>query len=171
MLEKTCPKCGRHLICRDGKYGEFLGCTGYPFCDYTERGADEERIYQPPSPYCEKCNHTGLIPFVKNGEVIPNAFLHCDCHPIYGLNPEPEHYRKVKPEDFDFPMSSNNYRSLCHQHGWQDPGPNYPAELPEIKAEQPDLIKELEDKVASLESKLTKYFEKKKRTQQKGIEA
>ncbi|HUV04840.1 MAG TPA: type I DNA topoisomerase [Armatimonadota bacterium] len=30
--DQTCPKCGRPLVLRMGKYGEFLGCSGYPKC-------------------------------------------------------------------------------------------------------------------------------------------
>lgn len=33
---KQCPKCGRWMVIRDGKYGEFLACSGYPDCDHTE---------------------------------------------------------------------------------------------------------------------------------------
>lgn len=33
---KRCPKCGSFLKLRSGAYGEFLGCTGYPNCRYTE---------------------------------------------------------------------------------------------------------------------------------------
>ncbi|MGQ4873624.1 MAG: topoisomerase DNA-binding C4 zinc finger domain-containing protein [Promethearchaeia archaeon] len=31
-----CPKCGRKLIERYGKYGKFLGCTGFPLCKFTK---------------------------------------------------------------------------------------------------------------------------------------
>ena len=31
-----CPKCGGDLISRNGKYGEFLGCSNYPKCKYTK---------------------------------------------------------------------------------------------------------------------------------------
>ncbi|MCR4895753.1 MAG: topoisomerase DNA-binding C4 zinc finger domain-containing protein [Lachnospiraceae bacterium] len=33
---KKCPKCGSLLKRRNGRYGEFWGCTGYPECRYTE---------------------------------------------------------------------------------------------------------------------------------------
>lgn len=29
-----CPKCGEKLIERDGQYGKFIGCSGYPKCRY-----------------------------------------------------------------------------------------------------------------------------------------
>lgn len=30
----VCPLCGRKLVLRSGKYGQFWGCSGYPNCDY-----------------------------------------------------------------------------------------------------------------------------------------
>lgn len=33
---KKCPKCGSILKRREGKYGAFLGCTGYPDCRFTQ---------------------------------------------------------------------------------------------------------------------------------------
>jgi len=35
-LDITCPKCQEHnLVIRTGKRGAFVGCTGYPECDFT----------------------------------------------------------------------------------------------------------------------------------------
>lgn len=33
---RICPKCNRPLKKRNGRYGEFWGCTGFPNCRYTE---------------------------------------------------------------------------------------------------------------------------------------
>lgn len=33
---KKCPRCGNPLKLRNGKFGEFWGCTGYPDCKYTQ---------------------------------------------------------------------------------------------------------------------------------------
>ena len=35
-----CPDCGKDLIKRSGRYGEFIGCSGFPKCRYT-RSLDE----------------------------------------------------------------------------------------------------------------------------------
>ncbi len=36
QLDETCPKCGKHhLAIRLGRRGRFIGCAGYPDCDYT----------------------------------------------------------------------------------------------------------------------------------------
>ena len=34
---RKCPKCGEPLKVRKGIFGEFLGCSGYPACRYTEK--------------------------------------------------------------------------------------------------------------------------------------
>jgi ssDNA-binding Zn-finger/Zn-ribbon topoisomerase 1 len=36
-----CPKCGMKLRLVMGDFGKFLGCTGYPQCDYTFNVRDE----------------------------------------------------------------------------------------------------------------------------------
>jgi len=33
---KICPRCGCTLKKRNGRFGEFWGCTGFPDCRYTE---------------------------------------------------------------------------------------------------------------------------------------
>jgi DNA topoisomerase-1 len=36
QMDETCPKCGKHqLAIRLGRRGRFIGCAGYPECDYT----------------------------------------------------------------------------------------------------------------------------------------
>ena len=34
---RTCPYCGSYLKIKEGKYGEFFGCSSYPRCNYTKR--------------------------------------------------------------------------------------------------------------------------------------
>ncbi len=41
-LDEKCPKCEQELSIRLGKRGRFIGCTGYPECDYT-RSLEEDR--------------------------------------------------------------------------------------------------------------------------------
>ncbi len=43
-MDEKCPKCGEKLAIRLGKRGRFIGCTGYPTCDYTRNlGEDAEQ--------------------------------------------------------------------------------------------------------------------------------
>ncbi|MFZ0890284.1 MAG: type I DNA topoisomerase [Candidatus Binataceae bacterium] len=34
---EVCEKCGRPMVRRRSRFGEFLGCSGYPECDYVKR--------------------------------------------------------------------------------------------------------------------------------------
>jgi DNA topoisomerase-1 len=36
-LDEVCPKCGRQLVLRTGRYGEFVSCSGYPKCKYIKQ--------------------------------------------------------------------------------------------------------------------------------------
>lgn len=40
-LEEACPKCGQPLFLQASKRGFFIGCSGYPACDYTRPYGDQ----------------------------------------------------------------------------------------------------------------------------------
>ncbi len=60
-LDEECPKCGQPLSIRLGRRGRFVGCTGFPECDYTRNlgddgaddGADAELVEGRSCPQCE----------------------------------------------------------------------------------------------------------------------
>jgi DNA topoisomerase-1 len=35
-IGRDCPKCGKELVIRYGRYGKFISCSGFPECRYTE---------------------------------------------------------------------------------------------------------------------------------------
>jgi DNA topoisomerase-1 len=80
MLEETCPKCGKALAKRLGRNGYFIGCTGYPECDYTrnvddqEGGSGEPQIVEGRT--CPKC---GSHLVIKRGRY--GKFIGCGGYP------------------------------------------------------------------------------------------
>jgi len=36
VTEEICPKCGKSLVVKTGRFGKFLACSGYPDCKYTQ---------------------------------------------------------------------------------------------------------------------------------------
>ncbi len=38
VKHNLCPICRMPLVTRNGRYGEYLGCSGYPECTYTKKG-------------------------------------------------------------------------------------------------------------------------------------
>ena len=37
VLDEKCPKCGKPLLQREGQYGEFIACSGFPKCKYIKQ--------------------------------------------------------------------------------------------------------------------------------------
>lgn len=50
-----CPKCGKKLLIREGRYGRFYGCSDYPACDYTKPILKEVGIK------CPKCGEGQVV--------------------------------------------------------------------------------------------------------------
>jgi DNA topoisomerase I len=40
-LDENCPKCGLQLVMRNGPYGDFVSCSGYPKCKYIKQNLVE----------------------------------------------------------------------------------------------------------------------------------
>jgi DNA topoisomerase-1 len=80
MLEESCPKCGKKLAKRLGRNGYFIGCTGYPECDYTRNvdeaagASNEPEILE--GRMCPKC---GSQLIVKRGRY--GKFIGCSGYP------------------------------------------------------------------------------------------
>ena len=34
IRNNVCPRCGKELVRRNGKHGEFIGCSGFPKCRF-----------------------------------------------------------------------------------------------------------------------------------------
>jgi DNA topoisomerase I len=79
-MNEACPKCTKPLSIRLGRRGRFIGCTGYPECDYT-RNLDEtaEQAAQPQKiegRQCPKCNSDLIIRRGRYGK-----FIGCSGYP------------------------------------------------------------------------------------------
>lgn len=70
-LDEKCPKCGQPLVLRNGPYGEFISCSGYPKCKYIKQNLVEGMK-------CPKCG-TGDIAERKARR--GNLFYGCTNYP------------------------------------------------------------------------------------------
>lgn len=79
-LDENCPKCNKPLSIRLGKRGRFVGCTGYPECDYTRNMEGEETTASEPEIVegrkCPKCESDLIIRFGRYGK-----FIGCSNYP------------------------------------------------------------------------------------------
>ncbi|MFH1152257.1 MAG: type I DNA topoisomerase [Pseudomonadota bacterium] len=75
---KDCEKCGKPMVKKEGKFGEFLACTGYPECKHTESitnaGAGRDTGVPCPVPGC-----TGII--VEKKSRRGKLFYGCNRYP------------------------------------------------------------------------------------------
>jgi len=51
---EDCPECGKPLVLRQGAYGEFVSCSGYPKCKYIKQNLIEGLK-------CPKCGEGGVV--------------------------------------------------------------------------------------------------------------
>lgn len=76
-MNEKCPKCGKQLSIRLGKRGRFIGCTGYPDCDYTANLSGEENTVETvEGRVCPDCQSPLLIRHGKYGK-----FIGCSGYP------------------------------------------------------------------------------------------
>jgi DNA topoisomerase-1 len=81
-MDRACEKCGRTMVMKRGRFGPFLGCTGYPECKNIvnvrkdESGAITATEQEISDVACDKC---GKPMAVKRGRFGP--FLGCTGYP------------------------------------------------------------------------------------------
>ena len=71
VSEIPCPNCGRMLVYKLGKFGEFLACPGYPECRHTETIIEKTGIP------CTECGGEVILRPGKNGK----RFYGCNNYP------------------------------------------------------------------------------------------
>ena len=73
-LDESCPKCNKPLSIRLGKRGRFIGCSGYPDCDYTRNMEGEVTTVSEPEVLegrlCPDCGHALHIKIGRYGKFI-----------------------------------------------------------------------------------------------------
>ncbi len=70
--EEVCEKCGRNMVIKNGRFGKFLACPGYPECKNTKPLPSDE-VKQP----CPKCGAKLLKKRSKKGK----TFYGCSNYP------------------------------------------------------------------------------------------
>jgi DNA topoisomerase I len=77
--QSKCPDCGEPLLVRSGRYGLFIGCSGYPECGYTQKIAAEKLPSAEPVPTDQKCPECGAPMVIRTGRTGP--FMSCSRYP------------------------------------------------------------------------------------------
>jgi DNA topoisomerase-1 len=74
LVDEKCPKCGAQLVIKDGRFGRFKACSGYPGCKFRESLDKKES-----KPLDEKCPQCGAPLVQKFGRFGP--FIACSDYP------------------------------------------------------------------------------------------
>ena len=80
LLEEKCPLCGTALVMRNGKYGEFQACSGFPKCRYIKPKEIEET--KKTNIKCPNCENGYIVERIsKRGPSKGKSFYACDQYP------------------------------------------------------------------------------------------
>ena len=71
VTDVICEKCGRHMVIKNGRYGKFLACPGYPECKNVKKYVQETGAE------CPKCGGKVIVKHTKKGRV----FYGCSNYP------------------------------------------------------------------------------------------
>lgn len=82
-LDENCPQCGKQLIVRLGKFGKFVGCSGYPECKYMRKidkaGNPAEPVAEPEVVEGRKCPKDDGVLVIRTGRY--GKFISCKNYP------------------------------------------------------------------------------------------
>jgi DNA topoisomerase-1 len=73
-VEENCPECGKPLVIKEGKYGRFRACSGYPDCRFKE-----SLIKKEVKPLDETCPECGSQLVMRKGKY--GTFAACSDYP------------------------------------------------------------------------------------------
>ncbi len=73
-VEEACPECGRQLVIKEGKFGRFRACSGFPDCNFKESMVKKEA-----KPLDETCPECGSQLVMRRGKY--GFFIACSNYP------------------------------------------------------------------------------------------
>jgi len=79
LEERPCEKCGKPMVLKKGRYGEFLACSGYPECKNTKKVIQDKGEVKVQEAKDEKCPQCGSQLVQKHGPY--GAFVACGDYP------------------------------------------------------------------------------------------
>jgi DNA topoisomerase-1 len=75
--EEYCENCGRPMVLKRGRFGQFMACTGYPECKTTRRLDQQKKV--PDIPLEEKCPQCDRNLILRHGRF--GEFVSCSGYP------------------------------------------------------------------------------------------
>jgi DNA topoisomerase-1 len=122
--EETCPKCGQNLKVKQGRYGKFLACPGFPDCRHTQPFIEDTGVI------CPRCKGKIVVRRTRKGRVFYGCINYPECdfstwdEPATEYCPVCGHFLVYKGKD------KNLYCPNCKKSIQED---EQPSPTPEVK--------------------------------------
>jgi len=100
--DEKCPQCGRNLVYKDGRYGRFLACPGFPECRFTKPLIDELDV---------SCPECAIGRVVKRRSRRGRAFYACSRYPDCRFTSWNEPTNDKCPQCGSYMVKKNSKRS------------------------------------------------------------
>ncbi|MCF0247531.1 MAG: type I DNA topoisomerase, partial [Synergistes sp.] len=103
-IGEKCPECGRDLVKRTGRFGDFIACIGYPECKYTRN------ILKTTGVKCPKCGQGEIVRRkAGKGKAAGRTFYGCSRYPDcdFITNKKPVSDEKKKEQEYIEPNESD----------------------------------------------------------------
>jgi len=84
LTEEVCPKCGKPLAVKVGRYGKFLACSGYPDCKYTKSFQIKIGVN------CPQCGNELVKRVSKKKRIFYGCSNYPDCQFAINFRPLPQ---------------------------------------------------------------------------------
>ena len=78
MTDEICPKCGKQMIIKTGRFGKFLACSGFPDCKSTKTINDETKKTGVKCPQCDQAEL--VMKKTKRGKIFYGCPNWPDCN-------------------------------------------------------------------------------------------
>ena len=90
---EKCPVCGAPLIYKEGKNGQFVGCSNYPTCKYVQKEKKELVLTGENCPDCGR-------PLVERIDAKGRKFIACSGYPTCKYTVKDKPVVEIKEEQF-----------------------------------------------------------------------
>jgi len=81
VTDEKCEKCGKPMVVKHGRFGEFLACSGYPECKTTKARVKKIDVK------CPKCGSDIVTRKSKTGKLFYGCSGYPDCNQMYWNKP------------------------------------------------------------------------------------
>lgn len=108
LTDEVCPKCGKPIVIKRGRYGRFKACTGFPECTYTKPIVKEIGVD------CPRCGSPIVERVSKRGRVFYGCSAFPECNYASWHKPTGEVCPVCKEELLVEKVSKKGTRIVCN---------------------------------------------------------